>query len=93
MADEKELYERKRLHDLHDKVYACEITQQVHEEKISTLMRETSEFEGELKKVIGFDNELRLRITQIENQVSTYNKVVWLLATAILTATTAWYLR
>jgi peptidoglycan hydrolase CwlO-like protein len=93
MADEEKAYERKRMHDLLNKVYENQAASILGEEKIQNLSGNLVNLQVEVQRLVNQVNIMANRITELETNLKTYNKAVWILVSALASALVAWYIK
>jgi hypothetical protein len=93
MSEDKEVYERKRIHDLYNHLYSLDAANQLTQEKIDNLLKDLSETSVDTKSLLKDLQTYMVRLHTLENQVSVYNKVVWTAFTTAVAAIGAWFFK
>jgi predicted nuclease with TOPRIM domain len=93
MTDDERVYDRKRMHELLNKVYENQAASILGEEKIQNLSGNMVNLQVEVQRLVNQVNIMANRITELETNLKTYNKAVWILVSALASALVAWYIK
>lgn len=106
---DNELYNRQRMHDMVTKISEVSMVSDMNNDRIDKIENSLKEhatkymiedikedvaaIKAEVKQMLQCSQGLLLRINQMEAQLKSYNRFMWLLLSTTATAVAAWYLK
>lgn len=87
---DKELFERKRFHDVCNQIYAVDASNQLMKEKVDNIVKDFDDLSVDIKALLKKSAEKEIRMAKLEHQMGVYNKVLWALFSTTLASVAAW---